>query len=111
MCFAITLAKVNPRLQQVKTLILPPAAHWLLRYCSNVEDLACCATGPDKWFVEAIAMSGLNRITKFSVLYPGHGDIWQSRVQFVSTAKVTLHESSQGWLGLVLRSANYLSYT
>ena len=29
------------KLPQIKTLILPPAAHPLLRHCRNVEDVVC----------------------------------------------------------------------
>ena len=83
MSFTTALVKENPRLQ-VQTLVLPPTAHWLLRYCPNVEDLTCCTTGPDECFVESLLVSGLNHITKFSVLYPGYGDIWRRRVHLVS---------------------------
>lgn len=34
---ALKLKRVN--LPQIKTLILPPAAHLLLKYCPNVEDV------------------------------------------------------------------------
>jgi len=60
--------KLRLRLEQVRTLVLPAEAHRLLRYCPNVEDLACCATAPDEAFVQSIVTDGLNHITKLSIL-------------------------------------------
>jgi len=77
---ATALEKKGRNLQQVRTLVLPPAAHWLLRYCPNVEDLTCCAAKPDERFVESLVVGGLQHITKFSVLYPEERDIWPSMV-------------------------------
>ena len=76
---ATALEKRKQEIQQVRTLVLPPAAHWLLRYCPNVEDLTCCDAKPDERFVESLVVGGLNRITRFSVLYPEGRDIWSSR--------------------------------
>jgi len=84
MCLTTALGEVRPRLQQVRTLILPPMAHWLLRYCPNVEDLTCVAGRPEERFVESLVVGRLHHITKFRVLYPGCGDMWQSMVHLVS---------------------------
>lgn len=79
--FAIALerAKLQLQLRQVRTLVLPPSAHWLLRYCPNVEDLTCCATKPDEAFVGSLVAGRLHHLTKFAVLCPGDTDIWPSR--------------------------------
>ena len=80
--FAIALERTRTQLQlrQVRTLVLPPTAHRLLRHCPNVEDLTCCATEPDEDFVESLAACRSNHIAKFSVLYPGYRNIWPSWV-------------------------------
>ena len=80
---ATALEKKKKKVQQVRTLVLPPAAHWLLRYCPNVEDLTCCDAKPDERFVESLAVGGLKHVTRFSVLYPEERDIWPSMVYFV----------------------------
>ena len=79
--FAIALERAKLQLQ-VRTLVLPPSAHWLLRYCPNVEDLRCCATKPDEAFVGSLVAGRLDRLTKFAVLCPGDTDIWPSRDLF-----------------------------
>ena len=86
-CFAAALETAKPRLQlrQVRTLVLPPVAHWLLRYCPNVEDLTCCcATTPDEAFVGSLVVGRLNLLTKFAVSCPGDTDIWPSKSSFVA---------------------------
>ena len=37
----LKIALKRVKLPQIKTLILPPAAHPLLRHCHNIEDLVC----------------------------------------------------------------------
>ena len=37
------------KLPQIKTLILPPAAHSLLRNCRDIEDLACASEASRKF--------------------------------------------------------------
>jgi len=82
--------KTKLQLQQVRTLVLPPSAHPLLRYCPNVEDLTCCTMKPNRSFVESLAAGGLDRIAKFSVLCSvGRDtrlmeDIWSGMDFFVS---------------------------
>jgi len=58
------------QLQQVRKLILPPTARFLLRSCPNVEDLTCCDMAPTEAFLESIVAGGLNRITKLSISCP-----------------------------------------
>ena len=90
--FTTALRERKPKLQlqQVQTLILPPKAHQLLRYCPNVEDLTCCTMKPDIGFVESLAVGGPVRIAKFSVLClegkdtRSMKDIWSGMVYFVS---------------------------
>jgi len=116
---ALENRKLRIRLQQIRTLILPAEVHRLLRYCPNVEDLTCCATMPDEAFVESLAVGGLDHIRKLSVFPSGKrgtrssGDIWSSRVHFVSfslpTDEINSRKFSQGLPGLVQVFANYLS--
>lgn len=116
--FATALEERKPPLQQVRTLVLPPTAHWLLRYCPNVEDLTCCAMRPNNSFVESLMAGGPNHITKFSSLYlvgtdprPIEG-VWLGTAYLVSRPPLTCdgvgsRELSQGLLGLVQESATY----
>jgi len=76
--FVDALKKRGSQFQQVRTLVLPDAVHWLLRCCPNVEDLTCCGTPPGIDFVESLAANGLNCITKLTVLCPGGSGIWWS---------------------------------
>jgi len=110
---ALENRKLRLRLQQIRTLILPAEVHRLLRYCPNVEDLTCCATMPDEAFVESLVVGGLDHITKLSVFPPGkrgtrsNGDVWSSRVHFVSfslTARQTHTNSRRDGRGLSRRS-------
>ena len=80
---ALEELQLQLQLQKVRTLVLPPKAHRLLEYCPNVEDLTCCAAEPDEAFAESLVEGGLNRVTKFSLVYPGDIDIWPSRVHFI----------------------------
>jgi len=73
---ALEGAKLQLQLRQVRTLVLPPIAHWLLRYCPSVEDLTCCAAKPHEAFVGSLVLGRLNRLAKFAVLCPGDTDIW-----------------------------------
>ena len=86
--FAIALERTGTQLQvrEVRTLVLPPTAHQLLRHCPNVEDLTCCATEPDEDSVESLAACRSNRVAKFSVLHPGYRNIWPSRILFHSSS-------------------------
>ena len=86
---ATALEKRKRKLRQVRTLVLPPAAHWLLRYCPNVDDLTCCAAKPDERFVESLVVGGLKHMTRFSVFYPEEKDIWPSRVHSVLRSSAT----------------------
>lgn len=90
------LRKEKPQLQRVRTLVLPTAAHQLLRYCPNVEDLTCC-NAPDGNFVETLVASGLNHLTKFSAMYvQSMGSSWWSAACFASRSLATrwAHENS-----------------
>ena len=71
---AAVLGERELQLQQVRKLVLPPTALFLLRSCPNVEDLTCCDMAPTKAFVESIVAGGLNRITKLSVSCPKGSD-------------------------------------
>lgn len=78
------LGKEKPQLQRVRTLVLPPQAYGLLRYCPNVEDLTCCRS-PDEHFIETLVESRSNHLTKFSAVYVRElGDTWSSAAYFVS---------------------------
>jgi len=112
--FVDTLKKKETQFQQIRTLVLPDAVHWLLRCCPNVEDLTCC-TAPGIDFVESLVAGELNRITKLSVLCPSGSsiwwnlDIWSSTIHFVSRL-LSLRRAYKGfqrWLGLVQGSASY----
>ena len=86
--FVTALTRREPKLQQVRTLIMPPTAHRLLHYCPNVQDLTCCDWKPDRDFVDSLAAGGPNRVTKFSVLCAAGKDtrlmrdIWPGMVHF-----------------------------
>ena len=84
--FQTALRKEKPRLQlqRVRRLILPPAAYQLLGCCPNVEDLTCCSARPGEAFIGSIVTSGLNRLTKPSVMHAGGGNVWLSGDHFVS---------------------------
>ena len=66
--FVDALKKRKPQFQQLRTLVLPDKAHWLLRCCPNVEDLTCYGVTPDEAFVESLVVGKLNHITKLSIL-------------------------------------------
>jgi len=80
------LREREPHFQQVRTLVLPDKAHWLLRCCPNVEDLACYGATPDEAFVESLVVGELNCITKLSILSRsislGEGP-WSGGVYFI----------------------------
>ena len=70
----------------VRTLILPPTAHLLLRYCPHVEDLTCRNAAPNEAFVESLVAGGLNCITKLSVWCPEGSENWDiclSTIHFI----------------------------
>ena len=101
--FIITLGR---RKLPVRTLILPPTAHPLLRYCPNVEDLTCSDTAPDTAFVESLKAGGSNHITKLSVSCPGgddnssNEDVCSSRVYFADHQRDELTSSHRDGQGL-----------
>ncbi|KAF9644288.1 hypothetical protein BDM02DRAFT_998054 [Thelephora ganbajun] len=63
------------KLPQIRTLILPSMAHYLLRHCPNVDDLTCTPFRPDKEFVESLAI-GQQKLRRFAVLFPGNVATW-----------------------------------
>lgn len=115
--FVDALKKRESQFQQIRTLVLPDAVHWLLRCCPNVEDLTCCDTAPGIDFVESLAAGGSNHITRLTVLCPGGSvtwrslDIWPSRVHSISRSQLEVGSQgfSQRWPKLARGSANYLS--
>ena len=80
------LEERKPRFQQVRTLVLPNEAHWLMQCCPNIEDLTCYGSTPYEAFVKSLVVGQLNRITKLSILFRGSvgEDPWPSRVYFIS---------------------------
>ena len=103
------------RALQVRTLVLPPTAHLLLRYCPHVEDLTCRDAAPNETFAESLVAGGLNCITKLSVWCPEGSENWDiclSTVQSHSSLTIdemSSQEFSQGLPGLVRGFANYPS--
>ena len=88
---SLTTTALGKRKLPVRTLALPPTAHFLLRYCPNIEDLTCGPTAPTEAFVESLVVGGLNLVTKLSVSCRGGWsdtgpsvDICPSRVYPVS---------------------------
>ena len=65
-------------LPQIRTAILPPAAHHILRHCPNIEDLTCSPDGPNKEFFQSIAVGKLN-LRRFATLRPGQVFAWTSK--------------------------------
>jgi len=64
----------------IRTIALPPWAHFILRYCPNVEDLTCSPATPDEVFVDSLVLGGSNHVTKLSVACPaGENDHWLSK--------------------------------
>lgn len=57
-------------LPQIRTAILPPAAHHILRHCPNIEDLTCSWEGPNRQFFESLAV-GKMKLKRFATLFPG----------------------------------------
>ena len=66
--FVDALKKRKPRFQQLRALVLPDKAHWLLRCCPNVEDLTCYGVTPDEAFAESLVAGELTRIAGLSIL-------------------------------------------
>lgn len=52
------------KLPQIKTLILPPAAHPLLRHCRNVEDVVCAVGYKTATFDRFLASLAYDRDSK-----------------------------------------------
>ena len=52
------------KLPQIKTLIIPPAAHPLLRHCRNVEDVVCVVKDKTTTSDEFIGSLASNRNSK-----------------------------------------------
>jgi len=65
-------------LPQIRTIILPSTAHYILRYCPNIEDLTCSPDGPGREFFESLAM-GKSKLRRFAALRPGEVDSWTSK--------------------------------
>lgn len=65
-------------LPQIRTTILPSAAHHILRHCPNIEDLTCSPDGPNKEFFQSIAVGKLN-LRRFATLRPGQVYAWTSK--------------------------------
>ena len=58
------------KLPQIKTLILPPAAHPLLRHCRNVEDVVCVIerkfVHPDE-FLKSLASNQDSKVKQLAI--------------------------------------------
>lgn len=63
------------KLLQIRTLVLPSMAHYLLRHCPNVDDLTCTPFRPDEEFVGSLAI-GQQKLRRFAVLFPGNATAW-----------------------------------
>ena len=58
------------KLRQIKTLIIPPAAHPLLQHCRNVEDVVCEATNytqPSDGFLRSLASNRNSKIKRLAI--------------------------------------------
>ena len=70
---------------QIKTLILPPAAHLLLKHCRNVEEVFCVCykyeTVPSDGFLIALTSNRKSKIKRLAiplVLWPNLSCKWSS---------------------------------
>ena len=73
------------KLPQIKTLILPPAAHLLLKHCRNVEEVFCVCykyeTVPSDGFLIALTSNRKSKIKRLAiplVLWPNPSRKWSS---------------------------------
>ena len=58
------------KLPQIKTLILPPAAHPLLQHCHNAEDVICVIeyyTGSSDEFFESLASNQDSKVKRLAI--------------------------------------------
>ena len=58
------------KLPQIKTLILPPNAHPILRHCRNVEDVVYAVrdrTWPSDEFLESLASNRNSKIKRLAI--------------------------------------------
>lgn len=58
------------KLPQVKVLILPPAAHSLLRHCHDVEDVVCVVKAkisPSDEFLESLASLPDSKVKRLAI--------------------------------------------
>ena len=58
------------KLPQIKTLILPPAAHPILRHCRNVEDVVYVVrdrTWPSDQFLESLSSNPNSKIKRLAI--------------------------------------------
>jgi len=71
-------AGLKSTLPQIRTVILPSTAHYILRHCPNIEDLTCSPGGPNREFFESLAI-GKPKLRRFATLFPGDIDGWTSK--------------------------------
>ena len=60
-------------LPQIKTLIIPPSAHPLLRHCYNVEDVVCAVndqTTPSSDFLGSLASNQISKVERLAIPMP-----------------------------------------
>ena len=58
------------KLPQIKTLILPPAAHPILRHCHDIEDVVYVVrdgTWPSDGFLESLASNRNSKIKRLAI--------------------------------------------
>lgn len=68
-------ALIGVKLPQIRTLILPSMAHYLLRHCPNVDDLTCTPFRPNEEFIQSL-IAGKQKLRRFAVLFPGNAIAW-----------------------------------
>ena len=96
-------------LPQIRTVILPSAAHHILRHCPNIEDLTCSPDGPGKEFFGSLAAGKLN-LRRFATLRPGEVDSWTGRypvhmtVSFVEALSTRTGKDLPSDQGIVLHA-------
>jgi len=83
-------------LPQIRTAILPSTAHHILRHCPNIEDLTCSPGGPDKEFIESLAVGKLN-LRRFATLRNGEVGSWTSKCPvYMATSLVEVLSARTG---------------
>ena len=68
-------ALIGVKIPQIRTLILPSMAHYLLRHCPNVDDLTCTPFRPNEEFIQSL-IAGKQKLRRFAVLFPGNAIAW-----------------------------------